>query len=220
MLFSVLKRKGEVTKQNFHPPRSQSRLRDGRSQLTALSGSDSHNLPSCHPWRSQAPHPTVSQSPQAAQMRRISFTDCNPHRQPLLLGHRDRDGDRSTFASRLGPQLVEALVRALKPCRTESPVYSPGPSSSSTGPRLGKLERLQKAWICLLPHSPPDDRHTTDPWLNHFPVVPHWQLPVGRAHCSADQLLSRTAKDCSLIVGCLWKGPTEAPSNGWARPIA
>ena len=52
--------------------------------------------------------------------------------------------------------------------------------------------------------------------LNHFPtVVSHWQLPVGRAHCGAEQLLSRTINSRSLTVGCLWAGPTEALRH-WA----
>ena len=38
MLFSVLTRKGKVPRHNFHPPRFQPWLREGRSQLTALQG--------------------------------------------------------------------------------------------------------------------------------------------------------------------------------------
>ena len=63
---------------------------------------------------------------------------------------------------------------------------------------------------------------TTPPTLDGItsPVVPHWQLPVGRAHCGTHRWLSGTPNGHPLTVGCLWVGPTEAPSNGWARPVA
>ena len=142
--------KGKVPRHNFYLPRSQSWLRGVRSQLAAPSGPDSHILPSYHPRGSQASNPSGPQSPQAIQMGRPGLTDYDSYRRPLLVGHRDRDGEEVHCFSSPGPWLVEALL--------------PGPSSSSAGPRLGKLEGLQeKACICLLPHSLPDDHYPTDP---------------------------------------------------------
>ena len=77
VIFSVLTRKGKVPRHNFHPPKSQSRLIGGRSQLVAPSGPGSHTLPSCHPCGSQAPKPTGPHSPQAAQMGSLGLIDCD-----------------------------------------------------------------------------------------------------------------------------------------------
>ena len=45
-----------------------------------------------------------------------------------------------------------------------APSLFSGPSSSQAGLRQGELEGPEeKAGICLLPHSPPDDHHC---WLN------------------------------------------------------
>ena len=86
MVFSVLTRKGKIPKHNFHPPRSQSWLRGGRSQLAAPSGPGSHTLPIPEGTR----HPTqlvlsLLRSPkrgdQFSQVRQTA----------LLLGHRDRE---------------------------------------------------------------------------------------------------------------------------------
>ena len=191
MLFSVLTRQGKVPRHNVYSPRSQSWLTGGRSQLAAPSGPDSHIWPSCHPWRRQASNPTDPQSLQATQMGRPSLTDCDSDRRPLLVTHRDRHGGEAHHSSRPGPWLVEGHSEG-----SGAPSLFPEPSSSPTGPRLCKLEGLQKkAWFCLLAHFPPDDHHTTDTWLNNFPngpslivisgqgwpiagklTVAHWQL--------------------------------------------
>ena len=55
-------------------------------------------------------------------------------------------------------------MRALEPCRTQGPVCFLGPPAHLLAQGLGELEALQeKAWFCLLPHTPPDDHHTTHP---------------------------------------------------------
>ena len=75
MLFSVLTRKGKVPRHNFHPPRFQPWLREGRSQLTAPSGPGTHILPTCHAWGSQASSSTGPQSPQTTHLGRPGLTD-------------------------------------------------------------------------------------------------------------------------------------------------
>ena len=92
MLFSVLTRKGRVPRHSFHPPRSRSWLRGGRSQLAAPSGPGSHTLPSYHHWGSEVSKPTGPQAPRAAQGGGAGPTDCDPHKLLLILGHRDKDG--------------------------------------------------------------------------------------------------------------------------------
>ena len=48
------------------------------------------------------------------------------------------------------------------------------PPRSPAGLRLGELEGPgKKAGICLLPHSPPDDHHSADHWLNSPLMVIH-----------------------------------------------
>ena len=105
-----------------------------------------------------------------------------------------------TAASRPSPGQWMALVSALEPCRTQPPaclLAVPSPTSSPAGPRLGKLEGLrEKAGICLLPHSPPEDHSTTNCWLSHL------------------------SNGASLTVGCLWRGPTEGLTNGWGGLVA
>ena len=57
-------------------------------------------------------------------------------------------------------------------------------------------------------------------WITSL-VVPHWQLPVGRAHwVLTNSWTGQLPIGSSLIVGCLWVGPSEALTNCWARPVA
>lgn len=73
-------------------------------------------------------------------------------RSPLLLGGRDRDGGELRHCLKAWAQPVGGLGdRALS--------LFPGPLSSLAGPRRGKLEG-EKAGVCLLPPSPPDDHHS------------------------------------------------------------
>ena len=108
-----------------HPPRSQSWLRGSRSQLAAPSGPGSHILPNCHPWRSQASNPTDPQSPHGIQMGRLDLTGCDRDRWPLLLGCRERDGER--FTAPQGPQLMEGLSEGSGALQCLVPVCSLGP---------------------------------------------------------------------------------------------
>ena len=71
-------------------------------------------------------------------------------------------------------------MRALEPCRME-PQSAPWALHSPTGRRLGNLEGLpEKAWVCLLPHSPLGDQDPTDPWLNRFPSGPSLTVTSGQ----------------------------------------
>ena len=82
-------------------------------------------------------------------------------------------GERFSAASRHGPRFEDGLREGCVAWQGMFPVSSLGPPAHPAGLRLGKLGGLQeKAWIFLLPHSPPDGQHTTDPWLNHFPNGP------------------------------------------------
>ena len=189
MLFSVLTRKGKVPRHNFYPPRSQSWLTGGRSQL-APSGPGSHALPSCHPWGSQSSNPSGPQSPQAVQMGRPGLTDCDSW-QPLLVGHRDRDGGAVPCFSSPGPWLVEGLSEssgALQTALVQSPVCSLGPPAHLpvqgwVNWRASRRRSASASYLTLYLMTP-------TPWTLDWitsPVVLHWQLPVGRAQCSVDQ---------------------------------
>ena len=87
------------------------------------------------------------------------------HSQPLLVGM----GERFTAASSPGLRPMggpgkgsETLDRA--------PSLFPGPSSPPTGPRPGELEdSMEKVWIRLLPHSAPEDYHSTDHYSTNRP---------------------------------------------------
>ena len=101
-----------------------------------------------------------------------SPTDCGPGTLPGLLGHRNQDGGE--------------VHHCLEAWATDggwpwwgfwSPVrHSPKPvlwaPSSPTGPRLGELEGLrEKVGLCLLPHSPPHDHHSTVVWIPSLTVI-------------------------------------------------
>ena len=133
---------------------------------------------------------------------RPGLTDCDPDRWPLVVDHRDRDGGEVRHSSRPGPWLVECFSQSSGAPQDIIPNLFPGPPGSRTDSRLGELEGLQeKAWLCLLPHSPPDDHLTTNPWAES---LPQW----------------------SLIVSYQWAVPSAALTNSWAgqlidnRPMA
>ena len=58
--------------------------------------------------------------------------------------HRDRNGGEVHCSSRSGPQLVEAFSEGSAAQQDIVPHLFPGPSSSPTGTRLGKLEDFQE----------------------------------------------------------------------------
>ena len=183
MVFSVLTRKGKIPKHNFHPPRSQSWLRGGRSQLAAPSGPGSHTLPIPEGTR----HPTqlvlsLLRSPkrgdQFSQVRQTA----------LLLGHRDRERGEVHCSLRPGPWLVGGLGEGSGALQDIVPSLFPGPSSSPAGSRLSEQrvsrrrpESASYFKLHLTPTTPVTFSSITSP------VVPHWQLLVSRVHCGADQ---------------------------------
>ena len=113
--------------------------------------------------------PSVS---SAAQMGRPGPTNCDSYGRPLLLGHRDRGEGEVHRCLKGWTKASGGLVRPLEPCGME-PQSVPWALHSPTARRLGNLEGLpEKAWVCLLPHSPLGDQDPTDPWLNRFPSGP------------------------------------------------
>ena len=154
-----------------------------QSSATAPQGQVPHTLPTCHPWGSRVSNPSGPQCPQAAQVGETRSHRLWPRQTDTAI--RSQTGSLLPQGLGLG---VEGLSEGSGALQDRVSRLLPGPTCSPVGPRLGKLEDLQeKAWICLLPHSPPDDHHTTEPgWIASL-RVPHWQFLVGRAHCAADQ---------------------------------
>ena len=73
-------------------------------------------------------------------------------------------GEQFTAAPRPGLRLVGDFGEGSEALRICFPVCSQGPPAHLLAQGLGELEALQeKAWFCLLPHTPPDDHHTTHP---------------------------------------------------------
>ena len=95
-------------------------------------------------------------------------------------------GERFTATSRAGLWPVEGLSEGSGALHETVSSLFPGPSCSAAGPSLGELEGSpEKAASYLTFH--PDDHHTTDPWLSHFPNGPPSAVP--------------------------WAEPTVAPTN-------
>ena len=81
-------------------------------------------------------------------------------------------GGRFTTTSRPGPSLVDGLGEGSGTPQDTAPSLFPGPPSSRTSPRPSESGGLRKkAKICVLAHSPPEDHHSTNGWLNG-PTVP------------------------------------------------
>lgn len=192
MLFSVLTWKGKVPRLSFHPPKSRSWLRGGRSQLVVPLGPGPQALASCHHWGSQVLRTQAGPKPWRGP------ADCVLCRLLLLLGGRDRDEWEFHHCLKAWAQPVGGFGEGSGALQDRALSLFPGPLSSLPGPRRGKLEG-EKAGIRLLPHSPPDDHHSTD----HHSTYTDWMYSLSR----------------SLTAGCLWAGPTAAPTNGWARPL-
>ena len=86
------------------------------------------------------------------------------HRQPLLVGM----GESFTAASSPGLKPVGGPGKGSETLQDRAP--GPGPSSPPTGPRPGELEgSMEKAWIRLLPHSAPEDHHSTAHYSTNRP---------------------------------------------------
>ena len=162
MLFSVLTRKNDIPRHNFHPLRSRSCWEE--AELS---------------WRlPQGQAPTTQLAFRLLRLPRqwgTRPTDCILCRWPLPLGHRDGDGERCMAISR--PGQWAAMGRASEPCRTEPPACSLGPSNSTTGMRLSEWEGPgETARIHLSPHCPPEDHQPSRHWLNGPRKVTHGQL--------------------------------------------
>ena len=128
-------------------------------------------LPCYHPWGRQACNSTDPQSPQLPKWGDpVPQTDS--YGRPLLLGHRDRGEGEVHCCLKGWAKASGGLMRPLEPCRME-PQSVPWALHSPTDRRLGNLEGLpEKAWVCLLPHSPLGYQDPTDPWMNRFPSGP------------------------------------------------
>ena len=126
------------------------------------------------------------------------------------------------LASRPGLSQQAASVGAQEPCRTQPPSCSLGSPSSPAGLRLRELEAPgEKAGIHLFPHSPPDDRHSTDSWLNGTSNGCRlWEEPT---RSGADQWLSRTTttatttkslQSCPTLCDPIDGSPPGSPAPG------
>ena len=185
MLFSVLTRKSKVPRHDFDPPRSQPWLRGGRALLAAPSGQVPTSCPAVIPEGAMH-HPSWPSASSGHPDRgdQVCDLDCDPDSLCCWVAETGLP-QRFTTTTRPGPRLVEGLRKDPGALEDTVPSLFPGPSSSPTGPRLGKQEGLQdKAWIYLSLPSLPDDPRTTDPWLDYFPsgsVIPSGKGPLH--HC-------------------------------------
>ena len=163
------------------PSEVQSWLRGSRSHLEASW------LPLLRKSGTQSPN--GHQAPQAAQKLGPGPVNCILCRLLLPLDHRGGDGgevhhhlkDCASPVGSLGqgwsPQdtALSLSLGNLLPTRLEAASL-----------RLGEHEGPRKnARICLLPHSPPNDHHSANSWLNSL------------------------SNGCSLTVGGLWEGSLE-----------
>ena len=92
---------------------------------------------------------------------------------PKVAGCGEEQVPQAATASRNGGEVHRCLNPGLRPrggpgkgtetLQDRAPGLFPGPSSPPIGPRPGKLEgSMEKAWIRLLPHSAPEDHHSTE----------------------------------------------------------
>ena len=96
------------------------------------------HLFSCHPWGRKASNTTGPQSPQTSQMGRLGLTNCDPDRQPLLLGHRELGDGGEVFCCLKAWAKVWGRA-SWGPCSLAGHVPSlfSGPSSSPCWPKAG-----------------------------------------------------------------------------------
>ena len=119
-------------------------------------------------------------------------TASDPSRWPLPSGPRGGDGGEVHHRLKAWARSVSGLEPGSGALQDTAPNLFPRLPSSPASLRPG--DRLQgfgdKAGICLLPCSPPEDHHS-DRWLNAL------------------------TNSCALTAGCLWAGPTAVLTNGW-----
>ena len=110
-------------------------------------------------------HPSGNDAPVNVLPKKLRGVGRNRfHRQPLLVGM----GESFTAASSPGLKPVGGPGKGSETLQDRAP--GPGPSSPPTGPRPGELEgSMEKAWIRLLPHSAPEDHHSTAHYSTNRP---------------------------------------------------
>ena len=115
-----MSRKGKVPRYNFHPPRSQSWLRGGKSSVDSS-------------FRARSPDSVISDGARCPGPSWHSGClhggdrSCRLHpKRPLLLGRRDQDGGEAHCCLKAW---AKASGWPLKPCRTQPRVCSLGPTA-------------------------------------------------------------------------------------------
>ena len=109
----------------------------------------------------------------------------------LLLGQRDKDRGEVHHCFKAWATPVGGLAEGSGAQQDTAPPPGPLASQITHWPKDRKQAKEPKE--ALLPHSPPDD-HTLNHTLAESPqesLIHSW-LPLGRAHCAANQRLSRT----------------------------
>ena len=165
-------KKGPCPQAQLSPSEVQSWLRGGRSQLAVPSGPGPQTL-NCHPWLqgNRCQDLAGPQAPQAAQ---------NSGREgpgPTEATHADgrchevaEAGMRERFIHyclKAWAQRVGGLGEDSGALWDTGPPALPWAPRSPAGLRPGELEGPgEKAGIYLLPHSPPDNHHSTNRGLN------------------------------------------------------
>ena len=152
---------------------------------------------------SDTQNPAAPQAPHAAQKLGARYRQPHPLQTAAAIrSQRQRWRGGSPPPQGLG-QSSRQPWPGLEPLG-HSPSLSLGnllPTHQAASLRLGELEGPRKnASICLLPHSPPNDHHSANSWLNSLSngcSLTSWWL-WGGAHCSTDQWLSGT---CCLVTG-------------------
>ena len=186
--------KSKAPPHDFHPLRSRSCLRRRQvssSQFLGARALDSSQLSSLREPSAQL----VFRFLRPPKLREPIPSDCIPCRLPLPLGRRDGWGRSLTPSLQGRGSASRWHWWGLWSPAGHSPQSAPwAPPAHSLGLRLHELEAPgEKAGIHLFPHSPPDNRHSTDCWLNG------------------------TSNGCSLAVGRWWEEPTGSRADQWLR---
>ena len=93
------------------------------------------------------------------------LADCIPCRLQLPLGHRGRDGGEVHCRLKAWARPVDSLGKGSGALQDTAPSLFPGLPSSPASPRPEGLESPgEKARICLLPHSLPDNHDWPELW--------------------------------------------------------
>ena len=171
MLSSVLTRKGQVSRHNCHPVRSQSWVRGGRSQLAAPQG--------------QVPRPYPALITEGSRCPWLNWLlgssgcpDSGGRLHPVRTASAIRWWEWQTGSpplQGLGPTSGQLWWGLWIPAG-HIPQFIPWAPRSPTDLRLDELEAPRRSpgstsYLIL-----PDDHHSADHWLNHPLMVTHRQL--------------------------------------------